>query len=189
VTIYTRASADASDQLQIFATGPTTAEVRAANPLVALTVRPDDDCSCGEGVAVLKAAPPPHVAELVCVGCQRHRGWLPIRARDFILETINKFGRPHEPIAYRRGISSPEGHLKMKKFDNTNRGSLFSNKQDKRVDTDPDFSGSININGVDFTLKGGTKVGKQSGTKFISLSVRPKNADKPKPAFDDDVGF
>jgi hypothetical protein len=144
---------------------------------------------CGQGIAVIKAGKPPHSGSLVCISCGKHRGWLPVRARDFILETINQFGRPSEPVAYRRGPSSPEGHSKMA-FDTTNRGSLFSNKENKKRDTDPDFTGSINVGGTEFWLRGWPKTGKTSGKKFISLSVRPK-VDKAqgKPAFNDSIEF
>jgi hypothetical protein len=77
----------------------------------------------------------------------------------------------------------------MNQFDNTNRGSLFSNKDRKKSETDPDFSGSININGAEFWLNGWTKTAKASGKKFISLSVRPKGAASEKPAFDDSMPF
>jgi hypothetical protein len=175
MTAYTTASADAR---QFFA------------DLIGLSVRPDDDCSCGEGIAVLKTAPPPHAAELVCIACGKHRGWLPRRARDFITETIEQFGRPSEPVANRRGLTSTEGNTDVKHFDNTNRGSLFNNQVTKKSDTDPDYSGSININGAEFWLKGWIKTSKTKGTKFLSLSVRPKtdraNTDKP---FNDDIGL
>jgi hypothetical protein len=136
---------------------------------------------------IIKAGP--HAGSLVCIGCGKHRGWLPMRVREFILESINRFGRPHEAIAYRRGASSPEGHSKMV-FDSTNRGSLFFNKENKKQDTDPDFTGSINVGGTDFWLRGWTKVGKTSGKKIISLSVRPKTGKaKAAPAFNDEIGF
>ena len=61
----------------------------------------------------------------------------------------------------------------MAEFDNTNRGVLFNNKDKKRKDTDPDYSGSINFNGVDCWLSGWIKESKD-GKKFFSLSVKPK---------------
>ena len=178
MTTYTTASADARQFI-------------AADDLIGLTVRPDDDCpACGEGVSIIKAAKPPHVGALVCVGCGKHRGWLPRRARDFITETIKQFGRPNEPIAYRRGLSSTEGNTDVKHFDNTNRGSLFSNKESKKLDTDADYSGSINISGAEFWLKGWIKTSKTKGTKFLSLSVRPKAPEaKADPSFNDDIGL
>lgn len=91
-------------------------------------------------------------------------------------------------------------------YDNTNSGILSRNER-KQKDTHPDFSGSINVDGVDYWLSGwlkeGKAGGKMEGKKFFSLSVQPKNppADKPvaatKPAasapnfadMDDDIPF
>ena len=76
-------------------------------------------------------------------------------------------------------------------YDNTNRGSLFKN--DRKDDAKfPDYQGSLNVNGVDFYIGAWLKISKE-GTKFMSLSVKPKNADaslnkpkKTKEQFDDD---
>ena len=68
-------------------------------------------------------------------------------------------------------------------FDNTNRGSLFSNKDKKVKDTDPDFTGSINVNGAEFRLNGWRKTAKKIGQSFLSLSVRPKTEATKKPEF------
>ena len=61
----------------------------------------------------------------------------------------------------------------MADFDNTNRGVLFNNKDKKTQDIHPDYSGSINFNGVDCWLSGWIKESKD-GKKFFSLSVKPK---------------
>lgn len=45
----------------------------------------------------------------------------------------------------------------MAEFDNTNRGVLFNNKEKKTQDSHPDYSGSINFNGVDCWLSGWIK--------------------------------
>lgn len=82
----------------------------------------------------------------------------------------------------------------MTDFDNTNRGSLFKNEK-KTEEKHPDMSGSINIEGVEYWISSWTKTSK-AGTKFMSLSVRPKQeqskpvvkAAKPtKPVLDDDL--
>lgn len=80
-------------------------------------------------------------------------------------------------------------------YDSTNRGSLFKNEK-KTEDRHPDMSGSINIEGVDYWISSWTKVSK-AGTKFLSLSVRPKQeqskpapkapAKPAKPDLDDDI--
>jgi len=74
------------------------------DPLIGLAVRIPDPCrSCGDNVA--KIGPPvgPHLAGLRCARCNHHRGWLPRTAHQFLIGVVDKFGRPIEPIAIRRG--------------------------------------------------------------------------------------
>ena len=60
-------------------------------------------------------------------------------------------------------------------YDTTNRGSLFKN--DRKDDAKfPDYKGSINVDGTDYWLSAWIKVSKD-GQKFMSLSVKNKNAD------------
>lgn len=79
------------------------------------------------------------------------------------------------------------------KFDNTNRGALFKNN-DKTDDKHADYRGEINIDGDEFWLNAWIKTSKK-GTKFLSLSVKSKDAAaaKPKSAFgdamNDEIGF
>ena len=61
-------------------------------------------------------------------------------------------------------------------YDNTNRGMLMKNLN-KTADNHPDYSGSINVNGVDHWLSGWIKESKK-GTKFFSLSIKPKDEQK-----------
>lgn len=70
-----------------------------------------------------------------------------------------------------------------KEYDNTNRGALFTNDR-KEKETHPDFTGSINVDGKEFWIKGWKKTSKK-GAKFLSLSVDPKE-DQPKPAQSDE---
>jgi uncharacterized protein (DUF736 family) len=78
-------------------------------------------------------------------------------------------------------------------FDNTNRGALFRN-DDKTEEKQPDYRGSINVGGVDHWLSAWIKTSKQ-GTKYMSLSVKPKNSDNAQPkkasakALNDQVPF
>ena len=88
----------------------------------------------------------------------------------------------------------------MSEYDDTNRGVLFRNDR-KESDRQPDYKGSINVDGVEYWLSAWLKESK-TGTKFMSLSVNPKQpsahaeskADgyQPQKAFqmpDDDVPF
>jgi hypothetical protein len=60
-------------------------------------------------------------------------------------------------------------------YDNTNRGVLFRAKE-RKSDKHPEYSGSVNIEGVEYWLDGWVKDGKSG--KFFSLSVKPKDAAK-----------
>jgi hypothetical protein len=79
----------------------TTPEQRG--PLFGLAVKLPDMCRCGNDVARVGAPVGPHLAELRCTMCPLHRGWLPRAAHRFLIEIVNRFGRPAEPIAIRRG--------------------------------------------------------------------------------------
>lgn len=88
-------------------------------------------------------------------------------------------------------------------YDNKNTGLLARNER-KEKDTHPDYSGSVNVDGVEYWLSGWVKEGREgsklAGKKYFSLSLRKKDnqpAAAPKPAggdggFDDldsDVPF
>ena len=64
-------------------------------------------------------------------------------------------------------------------YDNTNRGVLFKNER-RQADTDADYRGSINASGQDYWLNAWLKTSK-AGEKFMSLSVRPKQAATARP--------
>lgn len=77
---------------------------------------------------------------------------------------------------------------------NTDRGVLYRN-ENKSSDNHPDYSGSVNVGGVDFWLSAWVKESKKDSKKFFSLSVRPKT-DVPKAAkpakvadINDDIPF
>jgi hypothetical protein len=73
----------------------------------------------------------------------------------------------------------------VKQFDNTNRGLLAKNDR-KQNENQPDYTGSININGVEYWLSGWLKTGQNgrlAGQKFFSLSIKPKDGlAEPRPA-------
>ena len=89
----------------------------------------------------------------------------------------------------------------MTEYDNNCRGVLFKNDRKAEGDKKPEYTGSLNVDGVDFFLDAWLKVGK-SGAKFMSVSVKRKDKQttaapvaKPTPAgsgfddMDDDVPF
>ena len=62
-------------------------------------------------------------------------------------------------------------------YDNTNRG-ILSRNQKKQSETHADYTGEINVGGVDYWLNAWVKEAgpnsKNPGKKFFSLSVKPK---------------
>ena len=84
----------------------------------------------------------------------------------------------------------------MADYDKTNSGALFKNDKEGGNPNWPDYKGTINVDGTDYWLSAWVKVGKKG--KFMSLSVKPKDAPQSKPApkappkggsgFDDDQG-
>ena len=83
----------------------------------------------------------------------------------------------------------------MSDYDNTNCGILGRNDR-KTLDTHPDFSGSINVDGKNYWLSGWVKERKDGSGRFFSLTVKPKDgaASAPRQAaakadLDDDIPF
>jgi hypothetical protein len=81
----------------------------------------------------------------------------------------------------------------MTTYDNRDRGVLFNNQDRKEKPTDADYGGTLNVDGKEFWLNGWIKESK-TGKKFMSLSVKPKNAEaakQPKQSndFDDSIPF
>lgn len=60
----------------------------------------------------------------------------------------------------------------MTQYDNTNRGVLFKNDR-KAKDSHPDYTGSLNVDGVEHFLDAWIKEGKSG--KFMSVSVKRKD--------------
>jgi uncharacterized protein (DUF736 family) len=73
-------------------------------------------------------------------------------------------------------------------YSNVNRGAIFKN-DDKQQDNHPDYKGSLNVNGVDLWVSGWLKTSEKTGKKFMSLSVKPKEAAPVKKASEPSSGF
>jgi hypothetical protein len=63
---------------------------------------------------------------------------------------------------------------KNEKYDDRDRGALFRNSK-KESDNQPDYTGSLNVNGSDFWISGWINTSK-AGSKYMSLAIRSKDA-------------
>lgn len=79
--------------------------------------------------------------------------------------------------------------------DNTNRGAIWKNEK-KEQDTHPDFTGSLNVDGVEYWVSAWKrKEGAAPKAPALSFSVKPKEqrsqaprAKPGRPSPDDDMG-
>ena len=62
----------------------------------------------------------------------------------------------------------------MTEFDKTNRGAIFVNDKKQEGSKQPDRTGSLNVDGVEYFLDGWLKKS-NSGQSFMSLSVKRKD--------------
>lgn len=86
----------------------------------------------------------------------------------------------------------------MSQHDNTNRGAIWKNKK-KEKDTHPDFTGSLNVDGVEYWVNAWKRKDDAPGNApALSFSVRPKEDhqnERPKPRvasraeLDDEIPF
>ena len=158
--------------------------------IVRLDRRTDRDKPCCQNLAIIHPRHDgPHAAELRCADCGKHRGWLPKVALEFLAETTRRFGASTDPIVL-RDQQIGEHMLKQQR---DNSGILFKNDR-KETDNHPDYTGTINVNGVEFYLNAWIKQGQKA--KFMSLSVKPKETHQKATAsakagddFDDQIGF
>lgn len=70
----------------------------------------------------------------------------------------------------------------MTTHDNTNRGSIWKNDK-KEKDTHPDFTGSLNVDGVEFWVSAWKrKEGASPKAPALSMSIKPKDEQSKTPA-------
>lgn len=67
-----------------------------------------------------------------------------------------------------------------REYDNTNRGVLFKNADKEEGSNKPDYSGSLNVGGTEYFLDAWIKTAKESGKKFMSVSVKQKRGRAPQ---------
>jgi hypothetical protein len=61
----------------------------------------------------------------------------------------------------------------MSSYDNRNRGVLFGD--DKKADEgDRDYSGQLDVDGVEYWLSGWVKTSSKTGKKFLALKAKAK---------------
>lgn len=146
---------------------------------------------CHDNIAVIRPGKAQHAGELRCAQCDRHRGWLPREALNFLTDLAQQFGAPTEPLTL-RDQQIGDHVMADKQYDNS--GILFKNDdKDPANERDRDYQGSLTVNGTEYWLSAWIKQGKKG--KFMSLSVKPKDA--PKAAtksgggvdFDDQIPF
>src|SRR5262245_37937275 len=109
----------------------------------------------------------------------------------FINETTRCFGAPPASITTRQQQEADVA----KEYDDTDKGALFKNTdKDPNDDRDRDYAGTLNVGGTEFWLSAWIRVSKK-GTKYLSLSVKPKDvkptaSKKPRAEdFDDEIRF
>jgi uncharacterized protein (DUF736 family) len=81
----------------------------------------------------------------------------------------------------------------MTDYDNNMRGVLFKNTR-KTKDSQPDYRGSCEIEGVEYWIAGWRKTPKSGGDSFLSLafSIKEDETSKPReesPNVSDDIPF
>jgi hypothetical protein len=155
--------------------------------LVRLDRRTDRAKPCCDNIATIEPRHDgPHAAELRCANCGAHRGWMPHEAMRFVADLSRRFGAPTDPLILRDWTIGDQDMSINKQRENS--GILFKNDRPPS-DNSPDYTGSINVAGVEYYLNAWIKQGPKA--KFMSLSVKPKDATRTKSdnELDDPVGF
>jgi hypothetical protein len=64
----------------------------------------DRERPCCLNICTIGPARGPHAGELVCAGCDQHRGWLSKTTAAWIESIVKRFGAPTTPIVVRQNI-------------------------------------------------------------------------------------
>lgn len=79
----------------------------------------------------------------------------------------------------------------MTEYDNTNRGSIWKNEKMRHDKNDPEFTGSLNVNGTEYWVSAWKRKPDASDkAPALSFSIKPKEGDgKPRstPRRDDPI--
>jgi hypothetical protein len=102
------------------------------------------------------------------------------RIDAFIYEVTRCFGVAPMSITLRQGEMEME-------YENRNRGALFKNDR-KADEKDRDYAGTLDVDGTEYWLSGWVRTSK-SGQKYLSLSVKPKQASRQRKSDVDDDNF
>ena len=98
-------------QLDLFIAEPET-------PLVGLRVKLDcpahRDQPCCRNFCTLTSRKGSHAAELLCVDCGQHRGWLSNTTAHWLENVIEPFGAPTTPVIVRKSTNYEEEALTVK---------------------------------------------------------------------------
>ena len=71
--------------------------------------------------------------------------------------------------------------MSEQEYDNTNRGAMFVNSYKEDGDNRPDFTGQLDVEGVEYKIAGWKRTSEKKGTRFISLSVDKKEEKEDAP--------
>ena len=82
-------------QVELLDDGPTPRDLR-------VRLETGRHCKCGSDVAIVGRGRRPYAAELACVRCGAHRGWLSDSTLNWISLVMSNFGAPPTPIVLRR---------------------------------------------------------------------------------------
>ena len=94
------------DQLELFPLAP--AETDPRGPIDRLSVRLDRHCVRGATVTVVVEGKGPHAAALRCPDCDRIRQWLPREVVQFLVEVVDRFGRPLKSVEIYESVNQKE---------------------------------------------------------------------------------